>query len=463
MPKQAKKEIPNRFTSEIEHAENNKVKFTVHVSPEFFREGLNFVHNRNKNYFNIPGFRKGKAPRKIVEQIYGHDIYHEDAINYVLPDAYEYALDTLDLDPVYKPDVDTKSTSEKEGAFFSIEIDVRPDVEVGEYMGIPYPKENTDVTESDIQAALRVEQDKNARRLSVDRNAEIGDVVTINFTGYIDDEPFEGGSGQDYDLHLGIGQFIPGFEDQLVGFGAGDDVKVNVTFPEGYAHERLAGKPAVFEVEILDVQERELPELDDEFAETVSEFETIEEYREDLRVKIKEYKETNLEGIKRNYVLKRLIEASTMEVPESMYLARLDEMMDDFEMQVRMRGMDVENYMRFSDLTEEGLKASWRSKAEIDVKSALALHAVAVKENFTVDDEEIQAKVGEVMKLEGDELEEYVKDMSKRQIKELERSILCKKALDLILENAVATEGLEDDTAIDIEDILNDEKHLLEE
>ena len=463
MPKQAKKEIPNRFKSEIEHSENNKVKFTVHVSPEFFREGLNYVYNKNRRYFSIPGFRKGKAPRKIVEQIYGQDIFHEEAINYVLPDAYEYALDTHDLDPVYKPEIDATSTCEKEGAVFSFEIDTRPEVEVGEYIGIPYPKENSDVTESDIQAALRTEQEKNARRVSVDRKAELGDVVTINFTGYIDDEPFEGGSGQDFDLHLGIGQFIPGFEDQLVGFGVGDDVTVNVTFPENYSHEKLAGKPAVFEVEILDVHQRELPELDDEFAETVSEFETIEEYREDLRVKIKEYKEANLEGTKRNFVLKRLIEASTMEVPESMYLARLDEMMDDFSMQVRMRGMDVDNYMRFSDLTEEGLKATWRNKAEIDVKSALALHEVAVKENFTVDDEEVQAKLGEVMSLEGAKLEKYVSEMTKRQRKELERSILCKKALDLVLEKAIATEGLDDDTEIDIEDILNDDKHLLEE
>ena len=463
MPKQIKNEVPDRFTSEIEQAENNKVKFTVHVSPEFLREGLNDVHNKNKGYFNIPGFRKGKAPRKIVEQIYGHDIYHEDAINYVLPDAYEYALDNLELDPVYKPDFDITSMSEREGAVFSFEIEVRPDVEVGEYMGIPYPKESTEVAESDIQAALRVEQDKNARRVSVDRKAEVGDVVTINFTGYIDGETFEGGSGQDFDLHLGIGQFIPGFEEQLVGFGAGDEVTVNVTFPENYAHKNFAGKPAVFEVEILDVHQRELPELDDEFAETISEFETIEEYREDLKVKIKEYKEANVENTKRNYVLRRLVEATKMEVPESMYLARLDEMMDDFSMQVRMRGMDVENYMRFSDLTEEGLKASWRKKAEIDVKSALALHAVALKEGFIAEEEEIHARVGEVMKLEGERLKEYVDDMSKRQIKELERSILCKKALDFILENAVATAGLEDDTEIDIEDILNDDKHLLEE
>ena len=417
MPRQILNEISNRFTSEIEKCENNKVKFTVHVSPEFFREGLNDVHNKNKGYFSIPGFRKGKAPRKIVEQMYGHDIYHEDAINYVLPDAYESALDTLDLDPVYKPEVETTNISEREGVTFSFEIEVRPEVEVGEYMGIPYPKESTEVTEADIQAALRVEQDKNARRVSVDRSAELGDVVTINFKGYMDGEPFDGGAGQDYDLHLGIGQFIPGFEEQLVGYGAGDDVSVYVTFPEDYAHVPLAGKPAVFEVEILEVHQRELPELDDEFAETVSEFETIEEYRDDLRKKISEYKKANVENTKHYYVLRRLVEATKMEVPESMFLARLDEMFDDFSMQVRMRGMDVENYMRFSDLTEEGLKASWRVKAEIDVRSSLALHAVAVKENLTVEIEEIRARVGEVMKLEGDKLIEYVNDMSKRQIK----------------------------------------------
>ena len=465
MPRQTKSEIPNRFTSEIEQSENNKVKFTVRVSPEFFREGLNYVHNKNKGYFNIPGFRKGKAPRKIIEQIYGHDIYYEDAINYCLPDAYEYALDTHDLEPVYKPDVDTTGTSEKEGAVFTIEIDVRPEVEVRDYVGIPFPEENTDVSEEEIEAALRAEQEKNARRVSVDRKAELGDVATINFVGYIDGEPFSGGAGQDYDLHLGTGQFIPGFEDQLVGFGAGDDITVNVTFPENYSNaEELSGKDAVFQVEILDVQKRELPELDDEFAETVSEFDTIEEYREDLKAKIKEYKTANLKNAKRNYVLKKLVEASTMDVPESMYLARLDEMMDDFAMQVRMRGMDVENYMRFSDVTEESLKASWRANAEMDVKSSLALHAVAIKENFTVDKEEILAKVSEILRLEGDALEKHVDELPKRQIKELERNILCSKALDFVLENAVATPGLEDGGALDIEEILSDDdKHKSEE
>ena len=463
MPKQTKNEVKNRVSSEIVESENNKVTFTLHISPEYFREGLNHVHNKNKGYFNIPGFRKGKAPRKIVEQMYGNDIYHEDAINYCLPDAYEHALDIHELEPVYKPDVDTKSTSEKEGAVFSIKIDVRPDVEINEYKGLPYPLANTEVTEAELDAALKSEQEKNARRVSVDRKAELGDVVTINYVGFIDGEPFEGGSAQEQDLFLGTGQFIPGFEDQLVGFGAGDDVTVNVTFPEKYNYTELAGKDATFEVEIVDVQKRELPELDDEFAETVSEFDTIEEYREYLKEKMKEYKIANLENVKRNYVLRKLVETSVMEVPESMYLARLDEMMDDFSSQIRMKGMDVENYMRFSDMTEASLKASWRTKAELDVQSSLALHAIALKENLTVDSDEFRKRVSEIMRLSDDAVDKYIEEMPKRQIKEFERHILCTKAFDFILENAIATEGIEDEGIINIDDVLNEEKNLVEE
>ena len=452
-----------KFVSKIEQVEKNRVTFSVQVSPEFFREGLNHVHKRNKGYFNIPGFRKGKAPRKIVEQFYGQDVYHEEAVNYCLPVAYDHALEELSLEPVYKPDVDTGEISEKEGVFFTISIDTRPEVELSDYIGLPYPKEDTDVSEEEVNKALKAEQEKNARRLSVDRAAELGDVVTINFAGYIDEEPFEGGSGQDTDLALGSGQFIPGFEDQLVGYKAGDDVKVNVTFPSEYGHTELAGKNATFDVEILDVQLKELPELDDEFAETVSEFDTIEEYKEHLREKIKDYKETNLKSRKRNYVLRKLIEAATMDVPESMYLSRLDDMMEDFSMQVKMRGMDLENYMRFSDMTEESLKAGWREQAERDVKSTLALYEVAKKEGIACDAEELKSKVAELTKLDGDKLEKYIEKMPKRQSKELERNIICNKALEFVLEKAVAEEGLEDTEDIDVEVLLSDDEQELED
>ena len=463
MPQAAKIAETGKFTSKVESVENCRVTFTVQVSPEFFREGLNHVHKRNKGYFNIPGFRKGKAPRKIIEQYYGQDVYHEEAVNHCLPEAYEHALEELSLEPVYKPDVDTGDISEKEGVVFTITIDTRPQVEIGEYIGLPYPKEDTGVADEDIEKALKAEQEKNARRVSVDRAAQLGDVVTINFLGKIDGEPFDGGSGQDTDLGLGTGQFIPGFEEQLVGYSAGDDVTVNVTFPSEYDYPELAGKDAEFDVEILDVQQKELPELDDEFAETVSEFETIDEYKENLREKIREYKETNIKTIKRNYVLKKLIEACTVDVPESMYLARLDDMMDDFAMQVKMRGMDVENYLRFSDMTEDSLKRGWRPQAERDVKSSLVLYEVALKEGMDCSEEKLREKVAEVTGLEGDKLESYIKKMPKRQSKELERSIMCKMALDFVLEKAVATEGLEDTEGIDVEDILSDDEFGQEE
>ncbi|MCL2198592.1 MAG: trigger factor [Defluviitaleaceae bacterium] len=440
----AKKEKKNKvdFISgcEMEKVEDCKLKLTITVGPERFREGLQHAYNRTKGYFNMPGFRKGKAPRKMIEQMYGRDVFYEDALNYVLPDAYEASLDKHEIEPVYRPEIEPGEMSEKDGAVIIAMVFIRPEVEVGEYNGLKYPNAESDATEEDIEKALKAEQEKNSRQVSVSRPAEMGDVVTINFKGFMDGEPFEGGAGEDHDLTLGSGQFIPGFEEQVVGHVPGDDLTVEVTFPEDYHHADYSGKSATFEVEVLDVKANELPEIDDEFAEDVSEFDTLAEFKEDLAKRITESKTANLENNKRSHIMKKLVEVTKMEVPEEMYLGRLDDMMNDFTHQIQMRGMDIESYMRFTQTSEVSLKASWRKQAEIDVTGMLALEAVAKKEEITVSEEDFQKRVAEASQKEGDELQELIEEMHPHRRKELERSIKCEKALDLVMEKAVASD-----------------------
>ena len=441
MSKSKNKSPKVQFTSEYEKLEKSKIKLTITISPETFREGLQMAYSKNKHYFDLPGFRKGKAPRKMIEQMYGREVFHEDAVSIILPDAYEQALEQYDLEPVYKPEEITPSDmGEQTGAVFTVLFYVKPEVNIDGYYGLTYPKMETDATESDIQAALRAEQEKNVRQISVERAAQLEDTVTINFTGYQDGEAFEGGSGKDFDLKLGSNQFIPGFEDQLVGHIVGDDVKVEVTFPEEYGHETLAGKPAIFEVEILDVKANELPEINDEFAQDVSGLENLAAYRESLAKDISERKTTQLDNNKRMHLMQQLAQIAEMEVPEAMYQARLDDSWENFKRQVEGHGMDVESYLRFSNLSEETMRASWLSQAKFDVDSQLALEAVAVKENIAASDEDFKEHLGTMTGLEGDELDKLVLDVNPNRRKEITRDILCKKALDFVTEKAIAVD-----------------------
>jgi len=429
-----------KFSSTVENLEPTKHKITINISPEGFREGLTMAYNKNKHHFNIQGFRKGKAPRKMIEQVYGREVFYEDAMNAILPDAYEAALDEHKIEPVYRPEIEPGPASEAEGAIFYAVVYTRPEAEIDGYYGLTYPKADSEPTEDEILQAIRVEQEKNATQSSVDRPAEMGDILTINFKGFFDGEPFEGGEGRDYELTLGSKQFIDTFEEQLVGHIPGDDVVVNVTFPEEYHHPDYAGKAATFEVEILDVQAKDLPEIDDEFASNVSDFDTLTEYREDVANNIRKNKEQNLDNAKRGYVMKQLVEKAVMDVPEAMYLARIDEMMDEFSHQIQRQGMNLETYLRFTQLTPEALKANWRPQAEAEVKNMLALEAVARKENLTVTDEEFAEYIGKITSLEGEELTKIVESLPPFRRKEFMRSALCGKAMDFVLEKAIATD-----------------------
>jgi len=426
-----------KFTSVLETIEPTKLKLTVTVSPEAFRAGLHEAYTKNKGYFTVQGFRKGRAPRKMIEQLYGREVFYEDALNAILPEAYEAALDEHELEPVYRPEIEPGPAGENEGAIFYATFHIRPEAEIDGYYGLTYPKNDAEPTDDEIEQAIAAEQAKSATQVTVDRAAEMGDVVIINFKGFIDGEPFEGGEGNDHELTLGAKQFIDTFEEQLVGHIAGDDITVNVTFPEEYHHAEYAGKAATFEVEILDVQGKILPEIDDEFASNVSDFDTLAEYRADLTASIKKNKEANLENMKRGHIMKQLVEKVIVDVPEDMYLARLDDMMDEFARHIQMQGMNLETYMRFTGMTPEQLKIGWRAQAETEVKNMLTLEAIAKKESITITDEEFAERLGKMIVKEGDELTGIIESLHPARRKEFNRSVLCEKAMELVLEKAI--------------------------
>jgi trigger factor len=445
-----------------EQLEENKVKLSIQVDAEVFKQGLRMVYNRNKGYFNIPGFRKGKAPRMIIEQYYGKDVFYEDTINLIMEGAYANALDKSGIDAVYRPEVELGEIDEAKGLQFFAQVYTRPEVTIDGYYGLTYPKIEIEPTEDEIQTALRNEQEKNARHVSAERPAQLDDIVNINFTGYADGEPFEGGKGEYVDLTLGSGRFIPGFEDQLIGYKTGDDVIVNVTFPEDYDHKDLAGKPAVFEVEIVDVKERQLPALDDEFAQDISEFDTLAEYRANLIDKIRKNKEANIENTKRSRLVQQLADLVTVDVPEVMYTGRLDDMLDSYRRQIEMQGMDFENYLRFSGLSEAHLRTGWQKQARQEVNSSLALGAIADKEGIELSDEEFTEKFGEMSGIKDEELTKYIDNMHPRRKADLIRSFRCDKALDFVAEQAIATdepfpimEGFDNFDDLDNDDIID--------
>ena len=425
----------------VEQIEKNKVKMTFKVGSTEVREGLKYAYNRNRNRIVVDGFRKGKAPRKVIERLYGKDIFHDEAVNHILPDAYESALDELGLEPVYKPDIHVDSFDEDTGAVFIAEFYVKPEVEIDAYYGLNYPIMQTEPTEDDIQNRLRAEQEKNSRMVTVERPAQDGDVVTINYTGYIDGEPFEGGHGEEHDLTLGSKSFIDNFEEQLVGHAEGDDVEVNVTFPEEYHHDEYRGKAALFKVEVLEVQSKELPELNDEFAQDVSEFDTLAEYRDSLKESIRKDKEEEATMAKRTTIVEQLVDKAVMDVPEVMYTSRIDEMVEEMRYRLQMQGLPLESFMQFSGLTMERLREDYERPAREDVNATLVLETIAKKENLEVSDEEFQEHIEKIATDTHQNADDLMERLSQRRKDELKQELLNQKALDFVVEKAVAIDS----------------------
>ena len=421
---------------QVEKLEKNMAKLTVEVPAEEVEKALQAAYMKEKNKISIPGFRKGKVPRAMIEKMYGAAVFYEEAANILIQDNYAAAMEESKEDIVSRPTIDVVQIEAGKPFIFTAEVAVRPEVTLGKYKGVQVTKIDTTVTDEEVEAALEKEQQKNSRTVTVtDRPAANGDTAVIDFEGFVDGVAFEGGKGENHPLEIGSHSFIDTFEDQLVGHNTGDEVEVNVTFPEKYQAADLAGKPAVFKVKINEIKTKELPELNDEFASEVSEFDTLAEYKEDLRKHLEVEKENEAKRTKEDEALKKIIDKSTMELPEAMIETQCENMINEFAQRIAQSGLSMEQYMQFSGMTIDGLKEQVCPEAETRIKSSLVLEQIAKDENIEVSEDEINAEIEKMAAqygMEADKLKEYLGDAEKESIK---RDLAVTKAVDLIMEN----------------------------
>ena len=426
------------MSSKFEIMDKNKVKITFAISAEKFENGMKHAYNKNKSNLSVQGFRKGKAPRKLIEMTYGKEIFFEDAVNFCLPEAYDETIKELDLQVVSKPEIDVEEISTENGAVVSAIVYTKPEVLISNYKGVEFEKVNIDVTEDEILSEINKEREKNARIIDIsDRAVEDGDIATIDFEGFIDDVAFEGGKGEDYDLTIGSKSFIDNFEEQIIGHNIGDEFDVSVTFPENYGKEDLAAKPAVFKVKLKEIKSKELPEINDDFAADVSEFDTLDEYKADIKLKLTVAKEEQAKQQKENDVLSKLIENASMDVPEVMFENQIDSLINDFANQIRMQGLSLEMYLQYVGQTLESLREVYRPNAINQVKGRLVLEAIAKIENFDISETEIDeeiTRIAENYQMEKERLLEVLREEDKEGIV---KDLKVKKALDFALLNAI--------------------------
>lgn len=421
---------------QVENLEKNMAKLTIEVAAEEVEKAIQAAYMKEKNKISLPGFRKGKVPRKMIEKMYGARVFYEDAANTLIQENYGTALDESGVDVVSRPTIDVVQIEAGKPFIFTAEVAVRPEVKLGKYLGVQVTKVDTSVSDEEVEEALEKERQKNSRTVTVtDRPVQNGDTAVIDFEGFVDGVAFEGGKGENHPLEIGSHTFIDTFEDQLVGKNTGDEVEVNVTFPEKYQAEELAGKPAAFKVKIHEIKAKELPELNDEFAQDVSEFETLEEYKADVRKRLEVQKEDEAKRTKEDEAIQKIIDKSEMEIPEAMIDTQCENMVNEFAQRIAQSGLSMEQYMQFSGLTLDKLKEQVRPEAETRIKSSLVLEQIAKDENIQVSDEEIDAEIEKMAKaygMEADKLKEYMGDAEKESMK---RDISVTKAVDLIMEN----------------------------
>ena len=422
---------------QVEKLEKNMAKLTIEVSAEDLDKAMDKAYQKAKGRISIPGFRKGKAPRAMIEQMYGKGIFLEDAANALIPEHYSKALEECDLEIVSQPEIDVTQAEPGKPFIFTAEVAVKPEVTLGEYKGVEVPKAEVAVTEEDVDAEIKKEQEKNSRTITVeDRGAENGDITTIDFEGFVDGVAFEGGKGTDYPLTLGSGSFIPGFEDQLVGAKAGDHVEVNVTFPEEYQAAELAGKAAVFQCDVKKVETKELPELDDDFAQDVSEFDTLAEYREDVKKNLTERNEKEAARAKEDAAVEKAVENAQMEIPDAMVLTQARQMVDDFGRRMQQQGLTMEQYFQYTGLTMDKMIEDSKPQALKRIQTRLVLEKVAEVENIQPTEEEVDeeiTKMAEMYKMEADKLKELFGEAEMTQMK---KDMAVQKAVTFVAEAA---------------------------
>ena len=422
---------------QVEKMEKNMAKLTIEVSAEDLEKAMQSAYQKAKGRISIPGFRKGKAPRKMIEQMYGKGIFLEDAVNALIPEHYSKALSECELEIVSQPQIDVTQMEPGKALIFTAEVAVKPEVTLGEYKGVEVPKAEIEVTEEEIEAAIKREQEKNSRTITVeDRAAEEGDIVTIDFEGFVDGEAFEGGKGEDYPLTLGSHTFIPGFEEQLVGAKTGDHVEVNVTFPEEYQAKELAGKAAVFQCDVKKIEAKELPELNDDFAKDVSEFDTLAEYKEDVKKNRAESKEKEALRAKEDAAIEKIIENAEMEIPEAMLDTQCRQMMDDFGRRMQSQGLSMEQYFQFTGQTAEKMMEDMKPQALKRIQTRLVLEKIVEVENIQPTEEEVNeeiSKMAAMYKMEADKLKELV---GEREMEQMKKDMAVQKAVTFVAEAA---------------------------
>jgi len=422
---------------QVEKLEKNMAKLTIEVAAEELDKAIEVAYQKNKNKISIPGFRKGKAPRKMIEQMYGKEVFYEDAANELIPDAYDKALEECTEDVVSSPKIDVVQLEAGKPFIFTAEVALKPEVTLGKYNGVKVDKIDVTVSDEEVDAEINRERERNARTITVeDRAVKDGDMTVIDFEGFVDGVAFEGGKGENYPLTIGSGAFIPGFEEALVGAEIGKETDVNVTFPEDYQADELAGKAAVFKCTVKEIKEKELPELDDEFASEVSEFDTMAEYKEDVKKKLGEKKEADAKNAKEDAVIDAIIADAQMEIPDAMLETQQRQMVEDFAQRIQSQGLSIEQYMQFTGLTPATLIEQMKPQALKRIQSRLVLEAVVKAENMVASEEDFEEEVktmAEVYQMETDKVKELLGENGKKQVME---DICIKKAVDFVVENA---------------------------
>ncbi len=424
---------------QVEKLEHNMAKLTIEVPAEDVEKALQAAYLKERKRISLPGFRKGKVPRQMIEKMYGPEVFYDDAANHMISEAYGKAYDECGLEIVSQPKVEVTQLEKGKPFIFTAEVAVKPEVTLGEYKGLKVEKSDVEVTDEEVDAEIEKERERNARTVEVtDRAVQDKDEVTLDFEGFVDGEAFEGGKGEDYPLTIGSGAFIPGFEDQLIGAEIGKEMEVNVTFPEEYQAKDLAGKEAVFKCTVKAIKVKELPELDDDFASDVSEEgETMEEYRAEVRGKLKERKESAAKEKKENQAVEQAAANAEIDLPEPMVELQARQMADDFARRIMQQGMSLEQYFQFTGLTEEKMMEELKPQAEKRIRTRLVLEAIVAAENIEVSDERLEEelkKMADAYQMEVDKLKEFMGENEKKQMKE---DIAVQEAVTLITEAAV--------------------------
>ena len=423
---------------QVEKLEKNMAKLTIEVSADELEKALQNAYMRQKNKINMPGFRKGKVPRQMIEKMYGPEIFYDDAANSLIPKAYSEAYDECELEIVSQPEINVEQIEKGKPFIFTAQVATKPEVTLGEYKGLEVDKVSTRVTQKEVDAKIQEEAEKNARTITVeDRPVQDKDEIILDFEGFVDGEAFEGGKGENYPLTIGSGSFIPGFEEQLIGAEPEKEIEVKVTFPEDYHAEDLKGKDAVFKCTIHEIKAKEIPEIDDEFAAEVSEFDTLDEYKADVKAKIKEQKAADGKRKKEDQAVEKAIANATMEIPDAMVVTQARQMMDEFAQRIQAQGLTMDQYFQFTGMDREKMMEEMKPQALKRIETRLVLEAVAKAENIEISDEKLDeelAKMAEAYKMEVEKLKEFMGDAEKKQMKE---DMAVQEAVTFLAENAV--------------------------